>query len=179
MGAQTKASRATGRSRSDSRSRSTPLSSRTPGPPATRSCSIVPGSGQSLRRIFGRDARLDRRTAALGRLGGNALAGGDSQHLLHQIDPGHELGDRVLDLQARVHLEKVEVAAAIQQKLEGSGRVSSRWRARPSARPRRAPRARRRQHGARRLFDDLLVAALQRAVAFDKVNHRPSRSPRT
>jgi hypothetical protein len=31
---------------------------------------------------------------------------------LHEVDARHELGDRVLDLDARVHLEEVEAAVA-------------------------------------------------------------------
>ena len=38
------------------------------------------------------------------------LAGGDAEHLLHQVDPGDQFGDRVLDLQARVHLQEEEAA---------------------------------------------------------------------
>ena len=34
------------------------------------------------------------------------LAGGDAELLGHQVDAAHELGDRVLDLQAGVHLEE-------------------------------------------------------------------------
>jgi hypothetical protein len=36
------------------------------------------------------------------------LAGGDAQLPLDQVEPGDHLGDRVLDLQARVHLHEVE-----------------------------------------------------------------------
>jgi hypothetical protein len=37
------------------------------------------------------------------------LAGRDADHLLHQVDAGDQLGHRMLHLQARVHLEEVEV----------------------------------------------------------------------
>jgi hypothetical protein len=37
------------------------------------------------------------------------LAVGDADHLLDEVQPGDELGDRVLDLQAGVHLEEVEL----------------------------------------------------------------------
>ena len=36
--------------------------------------------------------------------------GGDAHHLPHEIDPGDFLGHRMLDLQARVHLQKIELA---------------------------------------------------------------------
>ena len=38
------------------------------------------------------------------------LAGGDPQLLLDEVEAVDELGDRVLDLQARVHLEEEELA---------------------------------------------------------------------
>ena len=63
-------------------------------------------------RVLGVDARLDRRAAA-----GDfvlrerqRLARGDAELPLDEIEPGHRLGDRMLDLQPGVHLEEVEVA---------------------------------------------------------------------
>ena len=41
-------------------------------------------------------------------LNGELLAGGDADHLLDQVDAGDQLGDRMLDLQARVHLQEEE-----------------------------------------------------------------------
>src|SRR5919201_1439827 len=40
---------------------------------------------------------------------------------LHQIDAEHRLGDRMLDLQPRVHLEEEEGAASIEHELGGAG----------------------------------------------------------
>jgi hypothetical protein len=40
------------------------------------------------------------------------LAGRDADLLADQIEAGDHLGDRVLDLDARVHLDEVEVARA-------------------------------------------------------------------
>ena len=88
---------------------------------------------------------------------------------MHHVDAGHRLGHRVLHLQARVHLEKVEVARRVDEKLDGAGAhvadglaggdgggahltpelVVDGWR--------------------RRLFDDLLEAPLDRALAFEAV----------
>ena len=85
--------------------------------------------------------------------------------------PVDELGDRVLDLDARVHLHEEVVAVRREQPLD---------------RPRRAVagRARRvdgdlpdplaqlgRDRGRRRLLDELLVAALDRAVALAEMDH--------
>ena len=50
-----------------------------------------------------------------------ALAGRDPDLLLDDVDPGDELGDRMLDLEARVCLEEVEVPARIHQELERAG----------------------------------------------------------
>ena len=100
--------------------------------------------------------------------GGQRLAGGDEQLQLHEIEPGDHLGDRVFHLQAGVHLQEGERAVGGEQQLDGAG----------AAVP----------HGARRvggcaahafaqvvvdgggggLFDDLLVTALQRAVALEQ-----------
>ena len=49
------------------------------------------------------------------------LAGGDPDLLLDDVDAGHHLGDRMLDLQPRVRFHEVEVAARIHQELEGAG----------------------------------------------------------
>jgi hypothetical protein len=38
-----------------------------------------------------------------------SLARGHADHLLDQVQPGDQLGHRVLHLQAGVHLQKVEV----------------------------------------------------------------------
>ena len=49
------------------------------------------------------------------------LAARDANLPLHQIDVGHHLGDRVLDLQPRVHLEEIERPVLVQEKLDGAG----------------------------------------------------------
>ena len=42
---------------------------------------------------------------------GQPLSGGDADLPLHQVQPGDQLGDRVLHLQAGVHLQEVEAGA--------------------------------------------------------------------
>ena len=49
------------------------------------------------------------------------LAGGDAQLLAHEVEAGDQLRDRVLDLQARVDLDEVEVAVAVEQELDRAG----------------------------------------------------------
>ena len=39
------------------------------------------------------------------------VPGGDAQLLGDQVEPGHQLGHRVLDLQAGVHLQEHELVA--------------------------------------------------------------------
>ena len=54
-------------------------------------------------------------------LEGKLLAGRDADHRLHDVDAGDHLGDGVLDLHARVHLEEVEVVVLVDQELAGAG----------------------------------------------------------
>ena len=90
---------------------------------------------------------------------------GQPQHLLDQVDPVYLLGDRVLHLQPRVHLEERRLLPhRVVDELDGPGRAVGDGRGevprrlvQPAAQPRRQP-------GGRGLLDDLLVAALQRAV---------------
>ena len=44
------------------------------------------------------------------------LAGGDAQLPLDQVEAGDHLGDRVLDLQPRVHFHEVERAVACERR---------------------------------------------------------------
>ncbi len=90
----------------------------------------------------------------------------------HTIDAGHALGHRMLDLDARVHLEKIELAVARQEELDRSGADIADRRGRLDRR--RAHRGaqlgcRRRR---RRFLDQLLMAALDRAVALAEMNDR-------
>src|SRR5436190_23664675 len=83
-----------------------------------------PGRWQKIpRRIFGVDAALDGvptySNVFLSER--QALAGGDPQLPLDQIDAGDHLGDRVLDLDARVHFHKIEVAVRVEQAFHGAG----------------------------------------------------------
>ena len=62
------------------------------------------------------------------------LALGDEDHLPYEIEPAHELGDGVLDLEARIRLHEIEAAGRIHQELErarvrvldGLGRIDHR-----------------------------------------------------
>ena len=72
-----------------------------------------PTDGQEIaERILGVDAGFDGPAAELDVVlrERQRLAGGDADHQLHQVETGDEFGDRMLDLQPRVHFEKVEIA---------------------------------------------------------------------
>ena len=102
------------------------------------------------------------------RRAGSGSPAADAHHPLDEVDAGHLLGDAVLDLEARVDLEEVELAACRASKTNST--VPARAVARPRAPSRTAASQQRRarssrQAGRRRLLDDLLVAPLQRAVA--------------
>ena len=92
------------------------------------------------------------------------LAGGDADLHLHDVDAGHHLGHRVLDLHARVHLDEVELAVLVEE-LEGAGAAVADLLAGGGAALADLLDHAARDAGRRRFLDDLLVAALHRAVA--------------
>ncbi len=99
------------------------------------------------------------------------LASRDANLPLHQVDARHHLGDRVLDLQARVHLQEVERSVLVEQEFDRAGvGVTHRFRNRRRGR-RHAPPELRRDRQRRALFDDLLVTPLDRALALDERQH--------
>ena len=102
-----------------------------------------------------------------GRLGqAQALTGGDPQLIGDQVAAGHELRDGVLHLEPRVHLEEDRFATLVEQELAGPGTDVADRGGQPERR-RSQPFPHRRGHGWRRgLLEHLLVAALDRAVAF-------------
>ena len=137
-----------------------------------------PGDGAGRRkepplgRVLGVDAALDGVAAALDVVltEWQRLARCDAQLVLDKIDSDDELGDRVLYLQAGVHLQEEEVAV-LKQELDGAcvdvtarlrhvdGRLSHRLARLVGEERRRA------------LFDQLLVPALRRAVALAEPHH--------
>ena len=143
--------------------------------------------GRLLRQAQSRQPAGRRQEAALGVLGIEAclhgvatapdvrlqerqpLARSHAQLPFDEVETRDHLGDRVLDLQPRVHLEEKEVTAVVEEfdraraavvdgLRGGHGRGTHR-------RPRRVGESRR-----RRLLDDFLVTSLQRAVAFEQVH---------
>ena len=142
-----------------------------PGPPATWYCVMRPGEGTKVHRVLGVDAALDRVPAlhdvalAVAQL----QARGHADLLLHDVDAGDHLGHRVLDLHARVHLDEVELVVLVEE-LEGAGAAVADLAAGVRAALADALDEARLDAGRRRLLDDLLVAALHRAVALAEVD---------
>ena len=132
------------------------------------------GGDEAPRRILGIDAAFQRPAVSPDVLlaEGQRLTGGDPDLLLHQVDAGDQLGDRMLDLEPRVHLQEIEVPLLVGDEFHRAGRAVAHGGGEcaglgPHRRPRRLVEQR-----ARRLLDHLLVAALDRAFAFAQVDDR-------
>ena len=98
------------------------------------------------------------------------LAGRDAQLPLDEVEARHHLGDRMLDLQARVHLHEVEAAVLLGDELDRArADVADGLRRRHRGVPHRPPPLRRHARG-RRLLQHLLVPSLHRAVALVEVH---------
>ena len=103
----------------------------------------VPAAGQeAVRRILGVQPRLDRVPARAARPPGRAPAASPpaiSSCAADEVDARHHLGDRVLDLQPRVHLEEVRARRRrVEQELDGAGARVAGGRADGAAPPRPA-----------------------------------------
>ena len=137
-----------------------------------------PGRGQEAAgHVLGVDPALDRVAAQDDVLLSDRerLAGRDQHLLADEVDAGHLLGDRVLDLDPRVHLHEVVGAVRGQQPLDRPGGAVA-GRAGGVDRDLPDPLAQLRvDRRRRRLLDQLLVAALDRAVALAEVDHVPVR----
>src|SRR3954468_13543666 len=70
---------------------------------------------EGLCRILGVDANLDRVAIDAHFILANAqaLAAGDPDHLAYQVDSGDHLRHRMLDLNARIHLQEIEILATL------------------------------------------------------------------
>src|SRR5262249_32795564 len=130
-----------------------------------------PGRRRERERILGVDAALDGPAAGPEHMLAmpqelDREASRLPDLLADQIDAGHHLGDGVLDLNARVHLHERELAIfRIEQELERAhvavaDRLHGRHRAAEDARALDVG-----ERDRRRLLEQLLVAALDRALA--------------
>ena len=145
-----------------------------PGPLGSRYPVIRPGAGQeALRHVLRVDPALDRVAAQPHVLlpDRERLAGRDEHLLPDEIDARHLLGDGVLDLDPGVHLHEVVVAGSREETLDRPRRAIARG-SRGVDRDLPDPLAQSLVHGRRRrLLDQLLVAALNRAVALAEMDH--------
>ena len=122
--------------------------------------------------IFGIDARFDRPALQCDVLlrERQLLARGDADHLLDEIDAGDQLGHGMLDLQAGIHFEEVEALVLAGDELDRAGAIvidGLRQRDRLLAHLAAGGLVEQRR---RRLLDDLLVAALDRAFALAEID---------
>ncbi len=97
------------------------------------------------------------------------VAVGDADLLEDEVDVGDHLGDGMLDLDARVHLDEIELAVLV-EKLDGADAEIFQFAHRrgDGLADRLALGGVERGGGA--LLEDLLVAALQRAVALAEMD---------
>src|SRR5579885_929887 len=124
-------------------------------------------------RILGVDKELDRGSAEgyLALLELERFALGESDALLDQIDSGDHLGDAVFDLDAGVHLDKVELAVGSEQELNGADVGVADDFGGANGRLAHLLAQSGGKNGAGRFLDYLLMAALDRAVAFAEVDN--------
>ena len=137
------------------------------------------GGGQKVAvGVFGANARFDGMALDVHLVlrQGQGLATGDAQLPLHQVQAGDGLGDRVLNLQAGVHLHEEEVHAALALLNDEL------HRARPHIAHGLGGGHRRLAHALAQLcgharrggfFQHLLVTALHRAIALEQMNAMP------
>ena len=91
----------------------------------------------------------------------------------HQVDPGHAFGHGMLDLDAGVHLQEIEAAVVVEQELDRARADIADRRGRLDG-GRAHLRAKFGRHRRRRRFlDQLLMAALDRAVALAQMDDCP------
>ena len=128
----------------------------------------VLGGDPALQREAVQRDRVLRETQVL-----QGLPRRDAHLARHEVDVGDLLGDRVLHLDAGVHLDEVVVAVAVEQELDGAGvDVADLLGELHGVRADRLAGLRRQVRG-RRDLDDLLVPALHRAVALEQVHDVP------
>src|SRR5271169_1781252 len=122
--------------------------------------------------VFGVDAALDRVTgeADFSLTVAERGAGGDAQLLAHDVDAADHLADRMLDLQPGIHLDKEEFAV-LAQEFEGADAAVADVAQRGDGKRAEPVALARVERRGRSFLEDLLMGALQGAVALAEVNH--------
>ena len=123
--------------------------------------------------VFGIDAALDGVAAEVHRSGGvfEFLARGDADLGLDQVHVGDHLGDRMLDLNTRVHFDEVERAVIVHKEFDGAGVGVADFLQRLDDLAAEFRAALGIESGRGRLLDELLVAALDAAFALAQMHH--------
>ncbi len=98
------------------------------------------------------------------------LAGGDANLRLDQVDAGDHLGHRMLDLNAGVHFDEVEIARLIDDEFDGAGVGVAGRLDQPHGRFAHRRAGRRGKCRRRAFLDQLLMPPLHRAIALPKVH---------
>src|SRR5205823_11569819 len=98
---------------------------------------------------------------------------GDPNLLFDNVDAGHHFRDRMLDLNARIHLHEIETTArAVDDALDGAGILVAGVPAQPHRRVAERGAQRLVDDWGRTFLDELLIAPLDRAIALAQVQHR-------
>ncbi len=96
------------------------------------------------------------------------MAAGNAELPFHQIQTGDHLGDRMLDLQAGIHLHEKELAALIHDEFDRTGADVTHGSGGGAGRFAHGLTYRFGQMRGGRFFDDFLMAALQGTVALEQ-----------
>ncbi len=125
------------------------------------------------RGVLGQQPGLDRMAGDGGQvgLGSEALAAGDADLLLDQIDPGYRLGRRVLHLEPGVHLEEPPGPVGGDEELDGTRPDIPDRLGQPAGGPGELVAQLRVETGRGRLLDHLLAASLHAALAVVQMDH--------
>src|SRR5512147_1057023 len=130
------------------------------------------GAWREGQRIFRVDPALDRvagkTNVALSEAERNSRR--YPHHLANEIQAADHFGYRMLDLQSRVHLDEVELAALVEE-LERADAAVAQADRRFGREPPDAGTCLAFECWGGRLLEHLLVTSLQRAIAFAKMHH--------
>src|ERR671910_743694 len=99
-----------------------------------------------------------------------AFSGGDAKLPFHEILAGDVFGHRMFDLETGVHLHEEERAVLVQQEFHRAGPDIANGLGGSHGGLTHPPPGRQVEVGGRRLLHDLLMAALDRAVALEQVD---------
>src|SRR5467141_4028103 len=132
----------------------------------------APGRWREAEGVLGIDAALYRVAANLDVLlaHGQPLARGDANLLLDDVDTGDHFGHRMLDLDACIHLDEVELAVFIEI-FESTGAAVADLAAGLDTALADTRALLRRELGCRGLLHDLLVPSLHGAIALAEMDH--------